>query len=136
MIDAVLIVLPSASKNSIVGSSAGSSEIVITVSSLLASMIAFPEPLASTVSSRTIVSSASHLSSSVIVIPGKIVPFIPSAISIDVSSLMVVKSVPLFAVLVFFTVTRPVTVLSVKVVPDGSNFTFTDVALPASSSNV
>ena len=109
---------------------------VIIVSSLLTSMIAFPEPLASTVSSRTIVSSASHLSSSVIVIPGKIVPFIPSVITSDVSSLIVVKSVPLFAVLVFFTVTRPVTVLSVNVVPDGSNFTFTDVALPASSSNV
>ena len=133
---AVLIVLPSGSKNSIVGSSAGSSAMVITVSSLLASTIAFPEPLASTVSSSTTVSSASHLSSSVIVIPGKIVPFIPSVITSDVSLLIVVKSVPLFAVLVFFTVIRPVTVLSVKVVHDGSNFTFTEVAFPASSSNV
>ena len=108
MIEAVLIVLPSASKNSIVGSSAGSSAMVIVVSSLLASTIAFPEPLASTVSSSTIVSSASHLSSSIIVIPGNIVPFIPSVITSDVSSLMVVKSVPLFAVLVFFTVTRAI----------------------------
>ena len=98
-------------------------------------MIAFPEPLASTVSSRTIVSSASHLSSSVIVIPGKIVPFIPSVITSDVSSLMVVKSVPLLAVLVFLTDISSVTVLSESVVPDGSNFTFIDEAFPAFSSS-
>ena len=109
---------------------------VITVSSLSVSMRALPAPPASTVNSRTIVSASSHLSSSTIVTPGKIVPFIPSEIIKEVGLAIVDKSEPLLAVLVFLNEISPVTVLSVRVVPPGSNFTLIVVAFPTSSSSV
>ena len=133
---ATSVAFPSASMNSIIGSSAGSSAMITVVSRFEASIVALPEPSAFTPSCKTIVSPFSQRSSSITVRPENTVPSIPFVILIGVLSDMVAISAPFVDVLVFLKDIRPATLLSVKVVPVGSNLTFTTVEFAALSSTL
>ena len=101
-----------------------------------ASIVALLEPSAYIPSSRITVSVFSQRSSSVMVSSVNSVPSIPSVMVTSLLSDIVEISVPLFAVLVFFTEIRPLTVLSDRVVPVGSYLTFTTREFAAFSSTL